>query len=177
LANAIEKTTAWWLNRTTLSIQPILGKKTPRGIAGPFGKQDSVIRFHNEVDWKTGKLHRAITTQDLTQAHNLFPSEAEARAERDLILASIEVDAVLLFEERSEEKKEIPCPVTLSPVDMLPKPTTKLKQKIKIKRSKKSITGEAILLDKTNKSTSEISLPTSGELNLPKESEKTNGNS
>lgn len=179
MPNALQSIKFWWLNRMTLAIQPILGKRTPSGIAGPHGKQDSVIRFHNEVDWKTGKLHRAITTQDLTHSYNLFLTEEEARAERDLILASIETNHILLFEEKEVEKGKPECENILLPQEKSGKGSGKSKRKTKKQLDKQSTelpsveTTDCQKKSQTNQSSVANSKKTPGESNLSKK-EKNN---
>lgn len=133
MTNMLEKVVCWQLNRCTLSITPIMGRRTPRGVAGPSGKQDVTIRFQNDIEWSTGKLLRAVTTGDATKAHNLFASEVEARAERDLILASIETTPTLLFEGGMEKEE---CQNILSEQSNSSSSTTKSKRKTKKKPSK-----------------------------------------
>jgi len=132
MLSMLEKVICWQLNRCTLSITPILARRTPRGVAGPLGKQDVLIRFQNDIEWSTGKLLRAVTTGDATKANNLFTSEIEARAERDLILASIEAQPILFFESKSEKEE---CQNTSSEQPNSSSSTTKLKRKTKKKQS------------------------------------------
>lgn len=97
-----EEITGWLLDKTTLSISPVIGKQSNYK---SLYSEDAllVIRFHNEVDWKTDQLARAVTAMQAARKIQLFKTEAEAQQVRDQILESIPVDPILLFRVAKKE--------------------------------------------------------------------------